>query len=191
MFLGLFLLRLFPEWNKIWIMDKKQGEIASGKFGFGNAFLSAVALLGSRHYVVSGDSMVPTVRSGQRLLVLPLTNYSRVLSSGDLVITRGVDDLERLDLKRIIGLPGQEIHFLDGLLFVDGMRLMEPYLSGLPSSIGLCDEIFNLGSGEYFVLGDNRLRSIDSRKFGPVPVELILGRVWFRYWPLRFWGRTT
>jgi signal peptidase I len=91
-------------------------------------------------------------------------------------------------VKRVVGLPGEEVRILDGALLVDGARLIEPYLGGLPSSVGLGDSVWGLGPEEYFVLGDNRLRSTDSREYGPVGARLIVGKAWFRYWPLRGWG---
>ena len=77
----------------------------------------------------------------------------------------------------------------DGLLFVNGDRVEEPYLGGLPASVGLGETSWTLGPDEYVVLGDDRVRSTDSREFGPVGRDLILGKVWFRYWPLSAWGR--
>ena len=91
-------------------------------------------------------------------------------------------------IKRIVGLPSEEVAFQEGLLYVNGMHLMEPYLGGLPATLGLREMAWKLGDGEYLVMGDNRTRSTDSRDFGPVDAGSIAGRVWFRYWPLRSFG---
>ena len=146
------------------------------------------ALLTSRHYVVRGDSMAPTLGSGHLLLMRPGGPPSG-LSRGDLVIVRDQRDPKSRYLKRVVGLPGERIQLFEGLLYVDGGHLAEPYLGGLPASLGLEDKVWGLGEGEYFVMGDNRARSTDSRAFGPVDAGLIVGKVWFRYWPLSKWGK--
>ena len=94
----------------------------------------------------------------------------------------------REELKRIVGLPGEELRFEDGLLYVDGAPLDEPYLEGLPPTLGLEARCWRLGPGEYFVMGDNRAHSTDSREYGPVRAEMLVGRVVLRYWPPRRWG---
>ena len=146
------------------------------------------ALLTSRHYVVRGDSMAPAFDPGHLLLVKRAVPGSG-LSRGDLVIVRDPRDSKSRYVKRVVGLPGERIQLLEGLLYVDGNHLAEPYLGGLPASLGLEDKVWGLGEGEYFVLGDNRPRSTDSRAFGPVDAGLIVGSVWFRYWPPGKWGK--
>ena len=95
---------------------------------------------------------------------------------------------ERDELKRIVGLAGEEMRLEDGLLYVDGAVLDEPYLGGLPPTLGLESRRWRMGSDEYFVMGDNRVRSTDSREYGPVRADLLVGRVLLRYWPPRRWG---
>ena len=68
----------------------------------------------------------------------------------------------------------------DGLLYVDGAVLDEPYLGGLPPTLGLESRRWRMGSDEYFVMGDNRVRSTDSREYGPVRADLLVGRVLLR-----------
>ena len=98
----------------------------------------------------------------------------------------GVDG--RHDIKRVIGLPGERVVMAEGLLFIDERQQAEPYLGGLPSSVGLGESAWELGAGEYLVLGDNRAHSTDSRGFGPIGGDRIVGRAWMRYWPLTAWG---
>ena len=86
-------------------------------------------------------------------------------------------------MKRIIGLPGEEVCLSDGFLLIEGKRLHEPYLKGLPAYLGLDEFSWKLGDGEYFAMGDNRVHSTDSRDFGPLSLGQIVGRVWFRLWP--------
>ena len=95
---------------------------------------------------------------------------------------------KRRYLKRIVGLPGEEVRLSEGMLLIDGERLAEPYLGGLPASPGLGDQQWKLRDGEYFVLGDNRAHSTDSREFGPVGLGLIVAKAWFRCWPPTRWG---
>ena len=76
----------------------------------------------------------------------------------------------------------------EGMLYVGERQVAEPYLGGLPSSVGLGESEWDLGAGEYLVLGDNRAHSTDSRDFGPIQRDRIVGRAWVRYWPFRSWG---
>jgi signal peptidase I len=135
--------------------------------------------------------MSPAFEPGHHLLMRRVAGGGGRLGRGDVVIVRDPRDVAKLYLKRMVGLPGEEVRFAGGLLLVDGVHLTEPYLGGLPSAPGLSDGVWTLGSGEYFVMGDNRLRSTDSRDFGPVGVSLVEGKAWFRYWPIRRWGRVS
>ena len=146
-------------------------------------------LLTSRHYVVRGRSMRPAFEPGERLLVSRGADAGAALSRGDAVIVIDPRGTGARYLKRVVGLPGEEVRIMDGLLHVDGERVVEPYLLGLPASVGLGELDWTLGPVEYLVMGDDRVRSTDSREFGPVRGDLVLGKVWFRYWPLRAWGR--
>lgn len=140
----------------------------------------------SNHYVVRGISMKPTFHPGQRLLIDRMTG--NLLIRGVVVV---VDDpiLQGTRyLKRVVGLPGEHVRIDDGLLFVNNVHFLEPYLKGMPASLGLGLMEWTLKSDEYFVLGDNRTRSTDSRIFGPIRQEQVIGVAWFRYWPLNSWG---
>ncbi len=90
-------------------------------------------------------------------------------------------------VKRVIGLPGDEINIEDGYVFVNGQRLEEEYLS-VPTNAKTLDYPLLVEEDHYFVLGDNRTVSLDSRDFGSVPIEKIEGRVMFRFWPLNKMG---
>ena len=140
-------------------------------------------------YSVRGNSMTPSLHASDRLLVSfrPFATYSP--RRGDLVVVRDPRAVERLYIKRVVGLPGEEVKLWQGLLLVDGERLSEPYLEGLPASPGMTESRWNLDQGRYFVMGDNRSRSTGSREFGPVGLGQIEGRAWFRFWPLGRWGR--
>jgi signal peptidase I len=145
-------------------------------------------LLTSQLYVVRGNSMQPSFEPGSLLLVNRMAYAGSVPYRGDVVIVGGTGDIGRRTLKRIVGLPGEEVRILEGLLYVEGDRAVEPYLGGLPAAPGLVDRTWRLHGGEYFVLGDNRVRSTDSRQYGPVGAGQILGKAWFRCWPPGQWG---
>ena len=137
-------------------------------------------------YRVRGISMMPTLREGDYLLVRRREDYVRPLRRGDVIV---VETEGRIQLKRIVGLPGESVVFRDGTLLVDDERLKEQYLRGLPPHPGLGCFRFALASDEYFLMGDNRARSTDSRHYGPVTRSSIGGRVVFLVWPPTRWGR--
>ncbi len=126
--------------------------------------------------------MRPTLAPGQILLVSTIRE-GETLRRGDVVVVRQPAGRAGEYLKRVVGLPGEEVRLRDGLLFVDGKRVREPYLGGLPSSVGLGKLAWTLGAAEYVVMGDNRAHSTDSRQFGPVVRSRIVGRVRLRCWP--------
>ena len=137
-------------------------------------------------YIVRGDSMKPTLEAGDRLLVR--RGLPRLVRRYDLVVLCDPRGGEKRYLKRVVGLPGEEVRLSDGLLSIDGCDLEEPYLGGLPAVLGLGTKVWRLGPNEYFVMGDNRTHSTDSREFGPVAAELIVGRAGLRFWLPKKWG---
>ncbi|MFL5003710.1 MAG: signal peptidase I [Xanthobacteraceae bacterium] len=126
--------------------------------------------------IVQGRSMSPTLRDGDRYLLNRLTYVYRVPKRGDLVVLHdpGHDDLA---VKRIVGLPGEAIQLKDGQIYVNGRCLSERYLVSGTQTITprARDNFFHLRSNQYFVLGDNRDESEDSRFYGPVIKESIIG----------------
>ena len=85
-------------------------------------------------------------------------------------------------MKRVIAVPGDSVEIRNGNVFVNGKALEEPYTLDDPRGITMLEQV--MGPDEYFVLGDNRLQSNDSKNWGPVPLENIIGKVWVSYWPL-------
>ena len=128
--------------------------------------------------------MSPTFSEGDRLLVRRTPRRTFSFARGDVVVVRDGPDGERLHLKRVIGFPRESIRQSDGVLLVNGRRLDEDYLGGLPAVIGLDDNTWNLADDEFFLLGDNRARSTDSRQLGPIRLDRIEGIVQCRFWPL-------
>ena len=130
--------------------------------------------------IVFGQSMEPNLSPHQRLIVDKLSFRLHAPARNDIVVV----DLLTMDdmlVKRVVGLPGETIEVSGGRVLVNGQPLPEPF----PHDLGNTTMApLILGPLEYFVMGDNRDNSNDSRSFGPVHRESIVGRVWLRYWPL-------
>ncbi len=150
-----------------------------------------INLVSSARFVVRGNSMQPALKSRESVLAVRSRLPWNRLRRGDIVVFRQPDYPGRVYIKRIVGLPNEDIRLEDGLVHLKGALLEETYIDGLDGLFpGRQDQNREWWTGpdEYFVLGDNRGGSQDSRAFGPVARRLILGRVWFRCWPPRSWG---
>jgi signal peptidase I len=130
--------------------------------------------------VVRGSSMVPGIRDGDRILVDHLSYVLGDVHRGDVVVLRCPIDPSLDYIKRVIGLPGDEVRIDDGAVFVNREHLYEPYVVDPDSRSKLLETV---APDHYFVLGDNREHSSDSREFGQVPRRLLRGRVDLRVWP--------
>jgi signal peptidase I len=146
-------------------------------------------LLCSIRFVVQGDSMEPTFSSGHYLLVSRLAYRLGRPSRGDVVVVRADWGPASEYLKRVVGLPGERVRYEDGRLFINGVALAEPYLGDVPRPEGDAAQEWCLEGDEYLVFGDNRPMSADSRRYGPVLGDALVGRAWYRYWPLGLRGR--
>jgi len=136
-------------------------------------------------FIVSGSSMFPNFESGDYLLIDEISYRFRKPERGEVIVFRAPPDPSARYIKRIIGLPGETIVIKDGKVSISNITehfiLDEPYLGNL--EIG--DEIeMSLNNEEYFVMGDNRLFSSDSRTWGPLSKRNIIGRAIFRAFPL-------
>lgn len=164
-----------------------------------------------QNFKVEGSSMQPTLEGGQYLLVNKLVYFkidqerlSRIIpfwkvdnsdesfavhppKSGEVIVFHFPRDPSRDFVKRVIGVPGDWVAIHRGAVYVNGESLDEPYITAHDSQD--MGQVF-LDEKEYFVLGDNRSGSNDSRNWGSVPEELILGKVWIVYWPLSNWTLT-
>lgn len=131
--------------------------------------------------VVRGSSMSPSIFDGDRILIDHFTYLFAEVGRGDIVVLQYPLD-PRLDyIKRVIGVPGDEVVIEKGRVFVNGDELQEQYVDVPDLSSRLQTYVMK---GHYFVLGDNRCHSSDSREFGQVPVENLRGKVDLRVWPL-------
>ena len=136
---------------------------------------------------VYGNSMLPNFHNGDYILTDKISYRFRLPKRGDVVIFHSPTYPEREFIKRIIGLPGEKILLKEGKIFINGKRLSEPYLpphtSTRPGLFLKEGKEVIVPLSEYFVLGDNRSNSSDSRDFGPIPRKAIIGKAWLRYWP--------
>ena len=145
---------------------------------------------------VEGTSMLPHLHDGERIFVnkflysldnWPSERFSvgRAIERGDIVVFWYPRDPSKSFIKRVIGLPGETVRVdTDGKVFINGTRLNEPYLDEAYSSAPQRTIVKQVKEHRYFVMGDNRDASNDSRKWGLVPEKYIYGKAWFRYWPL-------
>ena len=139
-------------------------------------------------YRVQGASMTTTLQDGDYLLTRRIYADISLPLRGDIVVV-SVGAPARSQVKRVIGLPREHIALTDGMLLIDGARLAEPYLHGLAPYLGLDESAWQLGADEYFVMGDNRAHSTDSRAYGPVRAAQIEARAVCRVFPPSRWGR--
>ena len=134
--------------------------------------------------VVNGVSMQPTLSDGDNLIVDKLSYRFHDPDRFDIIVFPQEDG--RYFIKRIIGLPGESVRIdEDGFIYINGENLQESYGKEVMRDPGLAKDGIQLGADEYFVLGDNRNDSMDSRmaEVGPIVGERIIGRAWLRIYP--------
>lgn len=132
--------------------------------------------------VVYGSSMQPVLREKQRLVVDKLTYRFREPTRNDIIVL-DLDTVDEMLVKRVIGLPGETIDIRAGNIYINNEPLREQLAHEL-SRPPLFPHPIELGPSEYYVLGDNRSNSNDSRAFGSVQRHEVVGKIWLRYWPL-------
>lgn len=144
-----------------------------------------ITFVGQRTYV-SGSSMENTLSHGDNLIVDKLTYRFRDPERFDIIVFPFHYEEKTYFIKRIIGLPGETVQIEDGKIYIDGQELNESYGREIMKSAGLAADPITLGEDEYFVLGDNRNDSTDSRdpSVGLIHKDEIIGRAWARIWPL-------
>ncbi len=157
------------------------------------AVIALVIILPVRYFVmkpfyVNGASMEPNYFDHEYLIIDEISYRFNSPARGEVVVFHYPMDPSQYFIKRIIGLPGDKVTVKDGRVLVynqaqpEGAVLDEPYLTTGMETVGSADA--TLGANEYFVLGDNRRASLDSRRFGPIKKENIIGRTWLRGWPI-------
>ncbi len=130
---------------------------------------------------VYGQSMEPSLHTNERLVIEKLSYHFHGPRRGDVVVLRDPGGSPELLIKRVVGLAGERVTIADGRVYIDGVPLDEPYLDQVTQGGGRSWVIPPL---HVFVMGDNRSASRDSRIFGPVALEQLIGKAMVRYWPL-------
>ena len=141
--------------------------------------------VGQRTYV-SGSSMENTLSDGDNLIVDKITYRFSDPKRYDIIVFPYQYEENTYFIKRIIGLPGETVQIVDGIIYIDGEALQESYGREVMKNSGLAADPVTLGEDEYFELGDDRNDSTDSRdpSVGKIPRDRIIGRAWVRIWPL-------
>ena len=141
--------------------------------------------VGQRTYV-SGSSMENTLSDGDNLIVDKITYRFSDPKRYDIIVFPYQYEDNTYFIKRIIGLPGETVQIVDGTIYINGEVLDESYGREVMKNSGMAAEPITLGEDEYFVLGDNRNDSTDSRdpSVGKIKRNQIIGRAWVRIWPL-------
>jgi len=149
-----------------------------------------VMFYGLRTFVVEGfeirgHSMESTLDDHERVLVAKFIYMFRPIERGDVVVFRFPNDPKRRFVKRVIGLPGDTVRITQGRVYVNDKLVDEPYVYVSGHRVGGSENLpaVRVPDGHYYMLGDHRNLSSDSRSWGPVPRRDILGRAVFRFWP--------
>lgn len=132
---------------------------------------------------VEGTSMLPMLEDQDRLFINKIAYRVGEIHAGDVVVFQYPRDHTKSYIKRVIATPGDELRIDHGSVYVNGKHLPEPYVPNRFSDDRSQPEMV-LPKGEYFVMGDHRSISSDSRDFGPVDRDLIYGKAVFVYWPM-------
>lgn len=144
-------------------------------------------------YLVEGQSMEKNFQNNEFLLVDRISYRFRTPQRGEVIIFRFPKNTAEDYIKRIVGLPGENIKIENGQVFINNLPLEETYLSkGVKTNVPANNANsldLTLKTGEYFVLGDNRNNSSDSREWGTVPQQNIIGRAWFSVYPFGNFGK--
>jgi signal peptidase I len=133
---------------------------------------------------VDGASMEPTLQSGEFVIVNKLAYTFGDPATGDVIVFHFPRDPDQEYIKRVIGLPGDQVEIKNGEVLVNGQALSEDYIAASP----VYESVWDVPSDTLFVLGDNRNNSSDSHNWGPVPLDFVIGKATFIYWPPTEWG---
>ena len=142
---------------------------------------------------IKGASMVPTFENGNYIFTSKITYKMRKPVQGDIVVFHSIRNPDIEYIKRIIGRPGDTVLIQNQEVFVNGTQLTENYISAkttlIPGSYIQEGVVLTVPEDHYFVMGDNRPRSSDSREFGPIAFDSIVGQVFYRYFPINQMGK--
>ena len=172
------------------------GRVGTALTDIRNSGINVLRVLFCSLYLVRGDSMSPTLRDGDLIHVRRVSGKGASYRRGSIVVAEmpspSGDDILLTNVKRVVGLPGELVRVgSDGAVSIEGISLSEPYLEPEaqfapgPGLSWLCDD------DAYFLMGDNRADSWDSRRFGPIPASNIIGKMWLRLPTHRLLGRSS
>jgi signal peptidase I len=172
---------------------KKEGMEWVKAFALGIIIFAFIRTFFFSNYIVEGESMMPTLKDGNKLVVNKLGYQVGDLNRFDVIVFHANDKEDYV--KRIIGLSGDTIEYRDDQLYINGHKYVESFLEGYKQKahgIRLTGDFSlkeitgtnTVPEGKLFVLGDNRLGSWDSRQFGFISIDQVVGKVDLRYWPL-------
>jgi signal peptidase I len=133
---------------------------------------------------VDGFSMEPTLRTGEFVIVNKLAYKLSQPKLSDVIVFHYPRDPQQEYIKRVIGLPGDNVVISNGQVSVNGQIIDEPYIAAAPAY----QSEWTVPENSLFVLGDNRNNSSDSHSWGPVPMDEVIGKAIFVYWPPEKWG---
>jgi signal peptidase I len=141
-------------------------------------------------YKIEGNSMERALKDQERVIITKM-GVKNNINRYDIVVLYKPDEPKKSIIKRIIALPDEIVEIKQGDVYIDGKRLPEPYLPGAKDIMFRSIDMKPLlvQKNHYFVMGDNRTVSQDSRVFGPVPQEYIYGKTFLRYWPFSRFGK--
>ena len=137
-------------------------------------------------FYVKGASMEPTFYDNEYLIIDEITYRFSEPQRGDIVVVKYPQDTSQFFIKRIVGLPGETMEIKNGAIYINGnfsepIKIEEEYLDEGVITSG--EKQVTLDNNEYYILGDNRQSSLDSRSFGPIKRDYIIGKAWLRVWP--------
>lgn len=147
---------------------------------------TAIYWLVAQPHKVSGSSMFPNFKNGDYIITDKISYRLSEPQRGDIVVFKNPKDETQDFIKRILGKPGDRIKVQAGKIYLNGAELSEPYLNNVVTNPGsfLREGVeFTVEPGHYITIGDNRPASSDSREWGQITKEEIIGKVFFRYWP--------
>src|SRR5229473_3569477 len=136
---------------------------------------------------VEGTSMAPLLSDQERIFINKFVYRFEPIERGDVVVFWYPLDRSKSFIKRVIGLPGEKLEIRQGTVYVDGKIVPEPYVPAQYEDLSDFEPKV-VPPDSYFVMGDHRISSNDSRVFGPVPIQYIYGRAVFAYWPVDHFG---
>lgn len=147
------------------------------------ALLFTLVNLATARFIVEGGSMEPNFHTGEYVLVSRVSYLLGEPQRGDVIVFHYPNNTQQDYIKRVIGLPGDMVEIRDQQVYVNGEALNEPYINEA-CTLSCADNLWRMNAGEYFVMGDNRNHSSDSRAFGVVERQFIVGEALLRYWPI-------